>query len=780
VSGPRVESVEIDSDAEFARRLGERLRQVALGLTAMLLTARAYWPGEPDLKVEAGTGLTWDCAILVAAALAIAASLIGGVLRLRFSWTDAAVIALILLVGLSSTQALDRRPAINLAWDWAALGVLYVLVRNLPRSQGESNALAAALVATAVAVSFYGLYQVGVELPQMRAQYRSNKSEALLMLGITPGSTAQQLFEKRLNDSNEPISTFALTNSLAGFLIIPMVLILSLGWENLVRRDPDRPRGSPWPALALASTPALLVVVCLLLTKSRSAWLGLTVALALLALRERRRVRARTLAITGLVGACVLALLITAGLAARQLDRLVLTESTKSMRYRWEYWVGAWRVINENSTAFWKGHGPGNFTAPYLKHKVPQSSEEIFDPHNLVLEVWATAGLPAVIALLAAITLAFREIFGPSAASLSPAVSEWKPLPAKQVPPAPLAGSFWVLACGGAGLIAAMFLGKLNPFEGDLFYRLLILGGGWLFAVLLGASLWQRLPLVPSALGAGVLALAINLLAAGGIGISSVAMMLWVGIALGLNLREDRWCSHLQDRGGRLPAFGLALVCSALIGSFYGAIIPFWKSEAALSDARDALERRPPQFEKAEAAYTRAFEADQYTANPWLGLAQEKLAEWISRGAKVDDLRWMTVPDTLAKAVKPPRNPNSWSLHQYRANVIRSVVGRIGSQMKPKDLLKSQGNIVKSLREATLLYPSNANLHAELAQASAEIGMYGDAVSETKEALRLDKVLTPHPDKRLPKPLRLALEEQLPKWEKMVPGGVPSAVKPQR
>ena len=49
-----------------------------------------------------------------------------------------------------------------------------ILLRNLPRTRGESSVLAGAMVATAFAVSVYGLYQVGVELPALQAQFARN------------------------------------------------------------------------------------------------------------------------------------------------------------------------------------------------------------------------------------------------------------------------------------------------------------------------------------------------------------------------------------------------------------------------------------------------------------------------------------------------------------------------------------------------------------------------------------------------------------------------------
>ncbi len=46
----------------------------------------------------------------------------------------------------------------------------------------------------------------------------------------------------------------------------------------------------------------------------------------------------------------------------------------------------------------WLGCGPGNFQDFYTQYKLPEASEEIADPHNFLLEIWATAGTPAATA----------------------------------------------------------------------------------------------------------------------------------------------------------------------------------------------------------------------------------------------------------------------------------------------------------------------------------------------------------------------------------------------
>ena len=87
----------------------------------------------------------------------------------------------------------------------------------------------------------------------------------------------------------------------------------------------------------------------------------------------------------------------------------------------------------------------------------------------------------------------------------------------------------------------------------------------------------------------------------------------------------------------------------------------------------------------------------------------------------------------------------------------------IGSKLKPLEAIRLRGELVKSTRTASLLNPTNAELHARLAHASAEISMYQDAVDEATEALRLDR-LTPHRDKKLPESVRERLEALIPTW----------------
>jgi O-antigen ligase len=752
----------VDSDDEAARWLGERLRRAALGATAALIVSRAFWPGEPDYRVDAGSGISWVLALLIVAGVALAAPLVGGTFRFRWSWADLAVAALVSLVAVSALHAVDRRPALNQAWEWLAIGIAYLLVRNLPRTRGESVALAGALAATAAAVAFYGLYWVSVELPEVQRRYLANPAAALAVVGIQPGTAGQKIFESRLLGSNEPPSTFALANSLAGFLVGPLVVVLAIAWDNLTRRAG---RGSRAAALALAALPTLAVLVCLVLTKSRSAYIGLFAALTVLAWRERRRVRTRTLILAAAGAVVVVGALAAAGLATGRLDRLVFTESSKSLRFRREYWVGSWRAINESPQVFWSGFGPGNFAAPYIRHKLPQASEDIHDPHDFVLEVWAAGGLRAVLALAAAVVLALWFLLGLGAVNDDDGRSDAQ-APRSADPGAAPKRPGWSVAAAALGWIAALWpIGRLDFFAS--FERWMILGASWGLAVVCGHWLWSRRPLAPAALGAAALAILVNLIVQAGIGVPAVALMLWSLLALGLNLRVTRGSGRLREGGGRLAAFAAAAAGAALAGTFYGTESPHFRLEAAMAEAEAALDPRHTDFDRALAALDRATDADRFSARPWLKMAAVEYEAWMFRGGKASDLRWKQVPIALYMAVKPPRPSDSWTVHHQRAQWTGLILKQIGGDLNPREVLTYRANITEASRAAVLLNPTYAALRAALAEASADTGMYPDALDEGLEALRLD-ALTPHDDRKLDPAVRQWLDGRIPEWKKTV------------
>jgi MFS family permease len=795
----------IVEDEGFAT-FGEMLRRVALGMTACLLAMRPYWTSE---DAATGSGLSWVAATLVVAGIAIIGALFTGRFRFRWSLVDLAFLVLIAIVGSTSFSlrlndwilpgAADRRAAINLSWEWVGLGVMFLLVRNLPRTKRETSALAGVLVATAVAIAAFGVYQGLIELPDLQRKVMANPDWARRSLGIQAGTASEAAAMSRILSSKEPFATFALANSLAGFLVGPLALAFAVAVDNLRREG----RGSRALAIGMAVIPGAAMLVCLLLTKSRSAYIGLFVALVILGIQAWLRVSKKTLIIaSGVLG--VVLVIGVAGLASiGQLDREVITESSKSLKYRLEYWQATWNMLTNAEMpfapkgasayqvgadlpiqwperyAFWRGVGPGNFAGPYLRHKLPQASEEILDPHNMILDVWTTAGLPAVITFLTALGLGIWQIFRPAKsrdeASANPESSESAIKPRSFDPPVQ---SGWILFAGAMSWVAVVVLGKLNPFDtsADLFARWIILGVAWLTAIFLGGMLWKRREIPAIAAGVGLIAVAVNLLAAGGIGMPAVALAFWVLLAIGLNLRVDLKCGELREKRGLGMTAGTALVWAGTVGAFVGAIGPFWVSETLRLRGEVSMAQNPPAFELARADFLKAIETDKANAKPLVDLAQLEYLYWLSPESRARKESWERVFLTLDTALEAPwRDPNSLEIRRMQATFAKLMAPKIESQEAVgQNAEKAQGlrilslrsKRLRALRHAAQLYPTNADLRAQLAVESAGMSMYSVAVDEANVALKLSEI-TPHAEKKLPEAAIRDLKAKLPEWTEL-------------
>ena len=90
-----------------------------------------------------------------------------------------------------------------------------------------------------------------------------------------------------------------------------------------------------------------LIAYCLILTKSRSAWLGTCVGLGILLFR-RIRLSAVQNAFRWLVaGSLMTALAVGIGVAAGGLDKEVILESPRSLQFRLLYWTGTLKMLQD-------------------------------------------------------------------------------------------------------------------------------------------------------------------------------------------------------------------------------------------------------------------------------------------------------------------------------------------------------------------------------------------------------------------------------------------------
>ncbi len=665
---------------------------------------------------------------------------------IRFGWTDAAVL---LLVGWHTVAAVwatrhgTPRPAVNMLWEWIGMGLGFLLARQLIVTSREARAVAAVMIALAVALSGDGLYQFLYETPQTQAKYAADPDRALREAGLwyPPGSHERERFESRLHN-REPLGTFALTNSLAAFLA-PWLVMLAAATCSCGRN------GKRLLSMALCATP---VAVCLLLTKSRSGFVAVGVGAVFVWLTCRQRaIHVRWKWPVAAVGAVVV---VAAIATMSRLDHGLLERASKSFGYRLQYWQSSWQMITDHPVL---GCGPGNFQNAYTRYKLPEASEEVADPHNFLFEIWATAGTPAMLALLAVLACFVVEGGRRKAeggietahAGCDSSVST----PQSLIPnPSPHA-HIHVLVGGVLGFLLSVPMGLLSaaaPAAVTIHIGSISLAEP--AAVLLGlplaaatiALLWGWIrdgrwstswPVV------GVAVLLVDLLATGGIGLPSIAGTLWLLLALGLQGRSPWELRPRAAWAALAAALALAVACYAT------AYNPVFACQAQLRMA----EREPTSAVEHLAA---AAAADPLSAEPRRQLAAIQFETW--RRAP-DERIFHAFEQSDAQTLQ--RTPNS-ALSWLNSGDWYSRAWQQTEASTPNFAADCLAKAVKAYRQAVLLYPHSAVYRAKLAEALRASGDLPTFHREAQTALELDRA-TPHADKKLTPMVRDRLSQQI-------------------
>ncbi|HVW37901.1 MAG TPA: O-antigen ligase family protein, partial [Pirellulales bacterium] len=582
--------------------------------------------------------------------------------------------------------------------------------------------------ALAATLSSYGLHEYFVSAPALREAYDKDPERMLRERGISAerGSPERMLFENRLQGT-EPMATFALANSLAG--VLAPWLVVTAGLALLFLRGDGA--GDRRRAITLVGLTVLagLMAACLLLTKSRSAWIAGAAGLAWLAVSELRR--GRQASWRWLFAGLALLGLVAVGVAvAGSFDRKLLTEAAKSFGYRWQYWQSSLAMIADHP---WFGCGPGNFQDEYTLYKLPEASEVVADPHNFLMEVWATAGTPALVAFLGIFAGAAYDLF--RRRTRQPALKDDDASAGEAA-----ANIFWVLVggvLGGFALAVVIGLSATVPFSEYAF------GGG--LAVMAAALAllypWIEHGTLPPALPlVGAAVMAVNLLAAGGIGFPGVAGSLWVLLGLGLCLSAQNIPRRSLSKPAAICAIGfLFLVLGAFV---WGDYLPVMNARLRLLQAEASEINLARQQETLKAAAA----ADRLWEKPWRYLAALEFSRWQRQHDRAALDRWQKATNEAAR-----RRPHSAIAREQAADAWLEVYGQTG---RPDDLRQAAG----FFQQAVELYPNHAETRGKLAAALAALGEQARARKQAEKALRLDET-TPHDDQKLPPKLRAAMRD---------------------
>jgi len=737
--------------------LADKVQLAALACTMAFFTLS---PLIPSASPQRGTGLALVLCQFATLFIWAVAAAAGGRVRVYAGWTMWAVLALVAAHLLSATALIwgssgNIRAAVNICWQWTGVGISFFLVRQLFRRQEEIRAAVSIMLGLAALMAVTGFYQFFVSMPATRAIYFADPDRAIAEAGIQApaGSPARKLFESRLN-SVEPVATFSLTNSLAGFLA-PW-LIVSCGVIAGLLQAPRR----HWLAIVGAVFIAIAVASCLTLTKSRTAYLAAGAGIGLLILFGGwggwRLDWKWPAAIAGVTMALALA-----GIFAGGLDMEVLSGAPKSVQFRLEYWRSTAAMIADHPLL---GCGPGNFQSAYVAYKLPQASEEIADPHNFLLEAWATTGALGLLALLA-VLFAFPlqlwslqrkkeqvEPVGSDATALgadsSGSRGEESRGESHTTDASPFAISIFqlpgVLAIyigGLAGVVLSYPIGMACGYPPDLaiFFAGLPVAAG-VVALLQSWTIRGGLPL--SVMVVAVLVLLANLLAAGGFNFTGVALGGWLLLGLAVNRKEADLPQQSKLGWQVHNAWPVAALAATLALSFYWLdYVPVSQSRAARISAREQQQIRPV-IRQLEAAARH----DRFSHEAQLHLTIAYAQQWINDGKPAS----LEQTDAAAAAALK-LHPRSYTARKQLGDVFLLMyrrAGRLDEKIRDAVAASLLQRSCEHYEAAIARYPNNAMLHAQLAYALSLAGKKNAAARSASTAFQLDSQHN-HKEKKL-------------------------------
>jgi hypothetical protein len=710
----------------------------------------------------------------------------------RLDWLDAG--GWLLLVGqIASSLWLcifasgDCHAAMVVLVEWFAVLSAAVLLRDVTRSALQRGDAVSSWVGLIVGLSVLGIWQHHYQYESLIAEYRPLQArfETMVKTGVPdPGLLAEfarreiptdpgalKLWEQRLFSSREPLGMFALANSFAGVLLVGFLLIVcavvarpggpgtSESGESATKpTKTNMPRGSSIGVWIIAAICAAGVGWCLLLTKSRTGFAGtlagsgVMVVSALLATRHRGRMLA-AVAAAAMIGTAVVSVAFVTG----GLDRFVLSEAGKSLRYRLEYWTGTTRMLSESTESFLLGVGPGNFRQRYLRHKLPESSEEIADPHNLILDAWSSGGVASLAGLLlvigSGVAAGIRRRGGTSGPHASPGAAaaessiggrENRAALKSASTSEPMRIDPWL-----AGMVLACLVTAIQTED---YERLAVIGATATAATvaLRRGFDWSALP--AGAFAAAFCGLTVHLMGAGGIAMPAISL-LWFSLAgWGQSAVESRARERVATAGVvsvnlgwlKINRWLQPTVWLFLSGLAFGAVVMVVQANIAL-DEGDYQWRERGDLDRAKAGFERAAALAPWQPEPRMKLAELHRQSVLafpreSRNHWTDVVRWQSEGIAL-----DPANPAA-----YEQAAVR-FADAAASPLVPGDATEFRRLALDMISTAVSRYPNGIRVRKQAALIADSLGETSLAAEHARAALELHRLAEEygHTDKLL-------------------------------
>jgi nitrate reductase gamma subunit len=609
----------------------EKLLGFAAGLIAAAIIYAAYWPAD---STEVQTG----AARYLAGMLIIAGGITIGV---RPLWNEPGVsradklidiaawglaFSMVVSTGINADGS-NLRLGINEMWWWVAAAALLSAGRRICLNPNVPTVFFHLIIAVTLAVAVFGWHQQLIGIPAMIEMYESDPDAMLRAAGIQAdeGSGLRIVFHNRLYDGG-PTGTFALANSMAALLVGGLVVMLGLSIQRWTTMTAGQKAG--WVV-------AIVIVGGMLLaSRSRSAAGSLLIVAVITLTRRWWDGRILTIAkISAAAGGVIAILVAIAWRFGRNTEWI--GQAPASLEVRWRYWIASIKMVAQ-SPLF--GVGPGQFKARYEMYRADASTEQIADPHNWFWQIATTGGLVAAIIaliLVAAIVWRLREraTIGNASIEFQPSVLYsgagvavgliW--IGGTIVGYLPTVDAAMLATIAGVAMLWLAIRSEHNPIESET--------AGYMISP-------QRIA------GYAVLAMAIDLMAAGGLIVPGVAIPLWVLIAIACtqtvpqSTDNDTVASPVATIDRTRVVIGGA-VTLILVAWYMTAILPIEQARAGKGRFEVAWEQG--RAGEAESALRQAAAADRWDAEPMLQLAavlsQAAVADSQNRGRRQTELQ---------------------------------------------------------------------------------------------------------------------------------------------
>lgn len=251
---------------------------------------------------------------------------------------------------------------------YAACILFYFILVNTIKTRQQLYGLLALLVLSTTVISLYGLYQLK-----------------------TVGATSEAWVDTSLfGDIKARVgSTFENPNVLGEYLVIILPLAIAMLWGQ---------RG--WISRLLTMGLAGIMLVCLVYTYSRGAYIGLMLALALFAvLRDRRFV------ILGIIGLLLLPFILPPSVINRFTSIGNLSDTSSS--YRISVWLGSLKLVGD----YWpSGIGLGLEPFKLIYPKYSLNAAYAHHSHNIYIQLLIEMGIVGFLTFLAMVTVYYKTL----------------------------------------------------------------------------------------------------------------------------------------------------------------------------------------------------------------------------------------------------------------------------------------------------------------------------------------------------------------------------------